>query len=556
MKRLALATTWVAVVVLAAAACTGGTDTTQTGPGATESVDVTLAPEGQPRSGGTLRYGLASESDGWDPTRNRWAGDGTIVAMTIFDPIAAFDEDGDWAPYLAESIEPNADFTEWTIRLREGVSFHNGEPLDSRAVQRTFEGHLASALTAPAFALVDRVETPDPLTAVVHLSAPWAAMPVALTGQSGMIAAPSQLDAPDTSSLQPVGTGPFRFVEWQPDHHLVVERNPDYWRRDERGVQLPYLDGIEFLPMPDEDARVSAMRSGDIDMTHAATTAGGARLRELAAEGALQLVEQPDETEVAFVMLNHGAPPFDDPHARLALAHAVDRQQWVEVAGDGQVDPATTLFRPGSRWHADVPFPELDLEASRAEQALYEQAHGEPLRFRLAALSTPTARSQAQLLAQMFEVAGMQVEIVQTDATNFILDSVMGRYDAVIWGQYASPDPDYEHVWWASGSTKPVGELSLNFSRYTSPELDAALARARATDDFDERKAAYTEVQEIFAENLPYIWLSYTRPVIAAQNDVRGITNGPLPDGTPSRPMGGPGSFSIAIRLVQVWFAG
>jgi peptide/nickel transport system substrate-binding protein len=546
-----------AAFALTAGACSDSTDGGGGGDDAAAEVltpvDITLPAEGPPSTGGRLVYGLASETDGWDPTRNRWANDGTTVAMTFYDPLAAFDENGDWAPYLAESIEPNDDFTVWTIRLRPGIEFHNGEPLDARAVQRTFEGHLASALTRPAFERVDRVETPDELTAVVHLKAPWAAMPVGLTGQSGMIAAPSQLDAPDTSSLQPVGTGPFRFVEWLPDNRLVVERNPDYWRTDESGTPLPYLDGIEFVPIPDEDARLSAMRTGDIQMTHAATTAIAERLRTLGEEGQLQVVEQAGQTEVSYVMLNHGAPPFDDPHARLAVAHAINRDLWVEVVGQGVIEPATTLFDPSSKWYSDVPFPEFDLEKSRSEQAAYEQAHGQPLSFELSALSTPVAKSQAELLEQMWEQAGITVDIVQTDATNYILDSVMGQYQAVVWGQHASPDPDYEHVWWDSDNAGAIGELSLNFARHQDAEVDAALERARASDDLETRKEAYADVQRRFAEKLPYLWLSYTRPVVAAQNNVRGITNGPLPDGTPSRPMGGPGSFSLSTRLVQVW---
>jgi peptide/nickel transport system substrate-binding protein len=544
----------VTLFVLIVAACGGGgngddASTEGSDPG---SPSVTLAAEGPPRSGGRLIYAVGSESDGWDPTRNRWANDGTIIGMAIYDPLAAFDENGDWAPYLAESIEPDDDFTEWTITLRPGITFHNGDPLDATAVQRTFEGHLESALTAPAFSRVDRVEVTDALTAVVHLNAPWAAMPVGLTGQAGMIAAPSQLESPDTSSLRPVGTGPFRFVEWLPDNRLVVERNEEYWRTDEDGTRLPYLEGIEFRPIPDDDARVAAMRSGDIDMAYTSTTSAGQRFRALAAEGSLQLVEQEGQTEVAFIMLNHERPPFDDPAARLALAHATNRDQWVEVVGQGVIDPATTLFRPGSRWHADVPFPEHDLDEARRQVEAYESVHG-PLAFDLSALSTPLAKSQAELLKEMWEQAGMRVDINQTDGSSYILDSVLGDYQAVVWGQFASPDPDYEHVWWDGANARPLGELSLNFPRHQDAAVDAALDDARSTSDFDSRYEAYREVQEHFAENLPYVWLSYVRPLIVAQNDVRGITNGPLPDGTPSRPIGGPGSFSLATRVVQVW---
>jgi peptide/nickel transport system substrate-binding protein len=557
MRRTAVAV--LLSVFLVAAACGGGSN----GGGATgddpaevaDAPDVTMAVEGPPRSGGRLIVGTSSDSDGWDPTRNRWAADGTTVAMTFYDPLAAFDENGDWAPYLAESIEPNDDFTVWTIRLRPEITFHDGEPLDSSAVKRTFDGHLESALTRPAFSRVDRVETPDARTAVVYLNAPWAAMPVGLTGQAGMIAAPAQLDDPDTSSLRPVGTGPFRFVEWLPDSRLVVERNPDYWRVDEDGTPLPYLDAIEFRPMPDDDSRLASIRSDDIDLTWTGSTSAVIRYRELATEGRVQLVEHRGQTEVAYIMLNHAKPPFDNPHARLAVAHATNRDVWVDVLGQGQVEPATTLFRPGSPWHSDVDFPEYDLDEARKAVAAYEAEQG-PLEFNLSALSTPIAKAQAELLERMWEEAGIRVDIVQTDGATYILDSVLGDFEAVIWAQHGSPDPDYEHVWWDGDNARPLGELSLNFPRHRDEEVDRALEQARSTDDFDARKQAYETVQERFAEQLPYIWLSYVRPVVVAQNDVRGLTNGPLPDRTPSRPLGGPGSFSLANRLVQVWLTG
>ncbi|MCA9716706.1 MAG: hypothetical protein KC468_18685, partial [Myxococcales bacterium] len=117
------------------------------------------------------------------------------------------------------------------------------------------------------------------------------------------------------------------------------------------------------------------------------------------------------------------------------------------------------------------------------------------------------------------------------------------------------PDPDYEQVWWRGTNAKPVGEVSLNFPRHQDAATDAALDLARTTDDVATRKQAYDTVQERLAENLPYIYLTYLDPVVAATNRVRGIANGPLPDGQAARPLGGPGSFSYHTFLTQTWLA-
>ncbi|WP_208026740.1 ABC transporter substrate-binding protein [Rhabdothermincola sediminis] len=553
--RRAVPAALVLALLLGVAACGGGstdgTTTATAGPGA----DVTLPSEGPPRSGGNLRFALASESDGWNPTVNRWAGDGTEVGLTIFDPLAAYDAEGMAVPYLAEAFVPNADFTEWTIRLRPGVRFHNGQPLDAGAVIRAIEGHQQSPLTRNAIAPVSGVSAPDPLTVVVTMREPWSSFPVVLTGQAGAVPAPTQLDDPD-SSRHPVGTGPFRFVSWTPDKELVVERNPDYWRRDEAGQPLPYLDRIVFRPITDDSQRVNALETGDVDMIWTSAATSVKRLRDLASQGRIQLVEQHGQTEVSFVMLNLAAPPFDDIHARRAVATATDARSWVDVIAEGVTQPAYTLFRPGSRWYSDIRLPAFDLESARAEVAAYQEATGQPLSFTLSVGATSTARQQGEFLKAAWEQVGMRVDIKQVEASTYILDGVLGNYQAILWAQFGSPDPDYEQVWWLSETSAPVGSISLNFPRHEDPATDAALARARSTQDVDERKAAYEEVQRRFAEDIPYVWLDYSQPVVGASTSVRGITNGPLPDGQPSWPMGGPGSFSMVTRLTQTWLTG
>jgi peptide/nickel transport system substrate-binding protein len=528
----------------------GGTTDTSAGAG----TNVTLAADGPPQSGGTLRYGLNGETDGWNPSVNRWAGDGTQVGLSIFDPLAAYAADGSIAPYLAESFESNADFTEWTITLRPNITFHNGEPLTSTAVQRTMDGLRTSALTAPALRPISSIETPDDLTVVVTMSSPWAAFPASLAGQAGVVAAPEQLDNPD-GTRQPIGTGPFEFVSWTPDKELIVERNPDYWRTDENGTQLPYLDRIEFLPIPDSGQRVNAMETDGLDMTWTVESSAVIKLRELARSGELQLVEQPGQTEVAFILLNLAAPPFDNPTARRAVALATDSQAWVDVIGQGIAQRAQTLFRPGTNWYADIPIASYDLAAAQQEVEAYEAENG-PLAFSIQVVSTPLGRQQGDFLKAMWEAAGMEVEVKQLEGTTFLLDAVLGDYQSAVWAQFGSPDPDYEQVWWRSTSSAPIGSLSLNFPRHNDPATDAALDVARSTDDFDARKEAYDEVQRRFVEDLPYIYLSYVQPVVVATNEVRGITNGPLPDGQPAVALGGPGSFSYVTFLTQTWLTG
>ena len=128
---------------------------------------------------------------------------------------------------------------------------------------------------------------------------------------------------------------------------------------------------------------------------------------------------------------------------------------------------------------------------------------------------------------------------------------VTGKYQAVVWRQFGSPDPDYDHLWWDPANAK--GAITLNMARNTDPALTDILTRARQSTTVEGRKAAYADLQKEFATKVPYVWLDHVRWYVAAANNVRGITNGPLPDGEASLPMGGVNGYGSATRLTMTW---
>ena len=128
-----------------------------------------------------------------------------------------------------------------------------------------------------------------------------------------------------------------------------------------------------------------------------------------------------------------------------------------------------------------------------------------------------------------------------------------GKYQSTTWAQFGSPDPDYDYLWWISDNAAPVGSLGLNIARNKDPEIDAALKAARATTDPTVRQKNYAIVATKLNEDVPYIWLARGHWIIVANNAVRGLTQGPLPDGQASYPIGGPGGFGTANRLTQTW---
>jgi ABC-type transport system substrate-binding protein len=504
-----------------------------------------------PERGGTISVGVEAETDGWNAASNRWALSGNLIANTFYDTLTKPGADGTFVPYLAESVEANDDYTVWTITLREGVEFHDGTPLTADAVKRNLDEYRSAVLTAAALSNIKDVEVVDDLTVDVVMNGPWVPFPQYLSSQIGVVMAPSMFDD-ENSNQNPVGTGPFKFEDWAPDSRLTVVRNENYWQTGEDGEPLPYLDGIEFVPLPDPTQRKASLDAGDVQVIHTFTADQITELRERAEEGELNAYESCawGEDEEFLIMFNNGKPPFDDPRAREAVSRAIDRDAVIEALFGDTFQIATGPWAPGSPWYAEPETPQVydpDLARELAQQ--YEEEHGEPIRFTLGAPSSiQEALTSQQLTKQYLEAVGIEVELDTSEFAQYVLDGVTGDYQANIWRQFGAPDPDGEYVWWHPDNVKPVGELSLNIGRFSDEELGAALDRGRESDDPAVRQEAYAEVQRIFQENFYLGWSAHAFWSVASQPEVQDLVNWTSPEGTQGMPLSG-GTHPFA----QVW---
>jgi ABC-type transport system substrate-binding protein len=525
-----------ALAVLAGAC--GGSGGDDGGSASGTSGDEALTPV----AGGTLRYGLNAETDGWNPTTNRWADSGHVVGLAIFDRLALHDEDGNAVPYLAEAITPNEDFTSWTISLRPNIEFHDTTPLTAEAVKLNLEGHLESGLTAPGFAPLDTITVVDDLTLRLDMKSPWSAFPQILTTQVGTVAAPSMLEDPD-GAANPVGTGPFVFVSWTRDNELRVKKNHLYWRDG-----YPLVDNVIFRVVPDELSRNQGLIGGELHVAMVNTAPQVVELEELAADGDMQVFHG-DEGEQAegFVVLNLDDPALADPRVRRALAHATDRQEIIDTVFAGVYEPATGPFAPDSPWYVETDYPDFDLEAARQLVRQIEEETGE-IELTLQGPPSNTNLQLRQLLIDQWSRAGITARATSNESAVNILNVIAGNYQASTWGHFDSPHPDGDYVWWHSSNANPPPQLGLNYVRNRDPEVDAALDAARATDDFEEQKAQYAIVQERFAADVPYLWMYHTDDVVAARPEVHDVVSWTVPDGTRGLPI-----LSMRHPLYQVW---
>ena len=514
--------------------------------------DVVSTASGDPKMGGTVKFGLEAETDGFNPTTNRWAVSGYMVGNAVFDPLAAYDPAGKWQPYLAKSFTPSADYKTWTIAMRPGVTFSDGTPVDGAAVAKSLTAAAADPLVGIALRNMASatVDPADPLNTIVATVDPWASLPALLSNQVGYVVAPAQLDAgKPASSNQPIGSGPFVQKEWIPDNRWVGTKNANYWRSDDKGNKLPYLDSVEFRPIVDPQTRVSALISGDINMMQTTDWPAINKLQAEANAGNFQIVADRGETEENFVMFNTSKAPLNDVRVRQALAWCTDRDQVLTI---GEVPPsraADSQFQPDSPYYVKTDFPNNDVAKGTELINAYKAENPGPVTFTLGTTPVPGNTATTALLAQQWARCGVDVQQRTSEQSSFVLEAATGQYDANFWRQFAAPDPDGDYQWWIG--TNAVGPLTLNFARLNDPQVDAALNKARATADETVRKEAYADLQKRQTELVPYVWLSRVQWAIGAAKNIRNITNVSLPDGQPSAAM--IAGFDGAVRLTQTW---
>ena len=547
-----------AALALLAGACSDGSTPGATGGGGEVGSNVSvpnkiMPVEGDPKPGGRLKVAVEAESDGWNPTANRWANSGYEIAMVVFDPLTVIGDDTKAHPYLAESLTPSPDYRSWTVKLRPNVTFHDGDKLNAAAVVKHYAAFRASELTGASMRPVSDVVVVDDLTVRFEMSMPWATFQTILSTQAGVIMSPKSLDDPTAAARQPVGTGPFVFKSWETDRVLSVDKNPNYWRKDAKGVQLPYLDGVDFSPNTDTQSRFSSFSIGEVDVMMTARELTIQDLARGAQEGKFQLVRSKGDNDVNMLLINTQKPPFDDQRVRQAVAHSIDRKALLALNGSSDDLAATNLYVKTSKWFNDIPYPEYNPAKAKELVAQVTAEKGAPVSFKLDSVPDQDVLKSVQIVEQSLKDAGFQVQLSTVEQPTIIANAVTGQYQIQTWRQFGASDPDSNYTWWigANAGNGPSGGLALNMARNKDPKIDEALALGRSTPDEAVRKGAYKTIQERQAATLPYIWLTHLQWSMGVSNRVRNIEGLTLPDGAKSI-----GLSQGYMPVTEMWIAG
>jgi peptide/nickel transport system substrate-binding protein len=490
---------------------------------------------GKPKMGGTVTFGTEAEEAGIDPTYAHFDSTGVMYARAVYDPLAIILFDGSVAPYLAESIVPNSNYTEWTITVRPNVVFHDGTPCDGQALLFCMREFLYSLLTN--FAFTNYMDVKDPKKAVtlagpnsitMHMLQPWVPFKYWLAGYIGgqmayMFSPKQYMKGETVLNTHPVGTGPFKYVEWVPNSHFTLERNPHYWRKDRYGNQLPYLDGWTFIPEPDVDTRYESLQGNAIQLMH---TDYDQVIQEIETNTSIDSLGDDElsigEPDCDFVMVNLADPTgaMKDPNLRKAMAYATDQAAICQDLGKNIVQPIDGPFPVGNEFYSPTGYPEFSI--AKAKSFLNEHIRsngGKQAPITYTTTNSSQSLADASYMQAMWKNAGIDVAVKQVQQSALIDDALAGGYQMFSWRQFANVNPDLNYIFWASTSGP------INFARNYDPIIQSELDRARQSADPSVQKTAYETIAKRLAVDLPYIWTNRDVWYIAARKNVENWNN-------------------------------
>jgi peptide/nickel transport system substrate-binding protein len=440
-----------------------------------------------------------------------------LVMPKVYEGLFDYDNDGKMVPMLAESYEMSADGKTVTFKLRKNVRWHDGKPFTSADVKFTILEVLKKVHPRGpnSFREVSRIDTPDDHTAIFHLDNPAPYMMRSFSAYESPMVPMHLLEGQDVKSAplanNPVGTGPFKFVEWKKGQYIRLDKNEDYWQEG-----LPYLDRIVGRFIPDASTRTAAMENGEVMYAayNAIPNIDAVRLKErddigVTTDGYSMI------NPMALIEFNTIEGPFADPAIRRAISTAIDRRFMIDTIFFGYGKPATSALSSNfkaTNLHAAMPnYPETsDVAAANAmlDAAGYaKDANGVRMRAVLDIIPYGEDwRRAGEYLKQVMGDIGIEVELRYEDVPTW-LKRVYHNYDFEmnINYFYQLPDPVLGvHRHYGTNQIRQ-GTHFVNSSRYSNPELDALLDSGSKEPDAAKRTATYKEIQEILAQDMPVV---------------------------------------------------
>ena len=473
----------------------------------------------------TLTIGIGAEPESLDPV-NMTSAPAATVGEHVVERLIYMEEDGALTPMLATSWEANEDSTVWTFQIREGVTFHDGEPLNAEAVAvnlRRFVNPDVGAAYAFLLGTVESIEATGEYELTMELSQPFAPILAHLSHSFIGIVSPAQLEGlgPNDTFEIPIGTGPYRMTEWSRGEQIVLEVNEDYYGN------ISEIPTIEFDFIPESSALIVALETGEADAIMRVPPQETDRLE------AIPEIEVVYESSVRtiYIGFNNEKEPFNDPLVRQALNYAVDKQAIVDGLFDGVFTVADAPVVPAVFGHESVGPYEYDPE--RARELLAEAGYPDGLDM---TLHHPTGRylldaTVAEAVQDMLAEVGVNATLETREWSSYLEFTSQppeeAEYDAFMlgWGT-VTLDSDYGlYALLHSRQWNPNGN---NRGFYENERVDELLDEARVETDRETREELYAEAIELIWEDAPWIFLYNQGQINANRTYVEGLIHHPL----------------------------
>ena len=500
-----------------------------------------VTPLAAQESGGTLVMVTQPEPPNLAPYVSTSGPIGQVTSK-VYEGLINIGPDFKILPSLAKSWEVSDDGLTYTFNLQEGVTWHDGEPFTSEDVQFSIMDVLREfhPRGGSLFQVVESVDTPDDMTAVFHLSEPAPYLMVALNGYESPMVAKHVFEGSDVRENEtanaPIGTGPFKFVEWQKGQYVRLDKNEDYWQDGK-----PYLDRVVVRFIADAATRTAAMESQEVLL-------GGF--------GAIPNIDVPALAELPYIdittegygyfaplmqlQFNTEKAPFDNQKVRQAIAYAVDRDFVVENIwfGFGKVatGPISSLFEPTGLYTTEgVTDYTVDDRIEKANTLLDEAGYprgDNGIRFSMVHDMTPYGeewRRFGEYVKQALGEVGIDVQLRYEDVPTW-LKRVYTDYDYEMSSNwlFGLPDPVIGvHRQFHSDQIRP-GTVFVNGTKWATPEMDAVMDKAKTENDPEARAELYKEFQQVIAEAAPIIFMHEMEFATVYNTKLHNVVTGPL----------------------------
>ena len=458
----------------------------------------------------TLVFGRGGDSTSLDPSRVT-EGETFKVTVNLYETLLNFGEqDTTIQPGLAKEWNTDDGLT-YTFKLEEGVKFHDGTDFNADAVVKNFErwangdadkfpyyNSMFGGFKGDEGHVIESVTADGDYTVIIKLKRPQAPFLKNIAMSMFAIASPTAFEKGDDQfERNPVGTGPFQFVEWKSNDSITIEKFDDYWQKG-----LPKLDKIIFRSIPDNSARLNALIAGEIDLADGINPADGEKIE---GNADLQLIERPS-MNVGYLGLTVTRPPFDKKEVRQAMNHAIDKETIIESFFEGKANIAKNPMPPSiSGYNDDIEGYEYNPE--KAKELLAKAGYPDGFEMELWAMPVPRpympdGAKVAEVIQSNLADIGVKAKIVSYEWPTYLDKASKGEADAFMLG-WTGDNGDADNFLYVLLDEDNIG--SNNYTYFKNAEMHDLFIEAQTEVDEDKRIELYKKAQEIIHEEAPWV---------------------------------------------------